>query len=461
MASTLSNSGTRLAFIRHLRHEDPLAYRDGSPISVRQFLADVYTLAGLLPDGRYLLNGCVDRYRFTVALAAALLRDQISVLPHNHLAQTLERLGTQFPGLYCVTDRDLIDRNEPLASLIRVRYPLAAAALGHYEIPSFAADQMAAYLFTSGSTGDPVVHARTWGSIVRSALVEADRLGMGEGTPYAILGTVPAQHSYGFESTVHLALQGRGALVAERPFYPVDVLEALDRLPRPRMLVTTPVHLRAMLGTGRHVVPADLVLSATAPLSIELARAAEIRFGAPLLEIYGSTESGQVASRRPTVGEQWQVLDGVALSIEGGQPFASGGHVEQRIALSDVIELAGPQHFLLHGRSADMVNIAGKRSSLAFLEGQLNSIDGVVDCAFLVADDRVESTVRVTAFVVAPTLSAGDILAALRARIEPVFLPRPLHRVESLPRDDTGKLPRDRLEALALRLSAARADRGS
>ena len=56
---------------------------------------------------------------------------------------------------------------------------------------------------------------------------------------------------------------------------------------------------------------------------------------------------------------------------------------------------------------------------------------------------------RTAALVVAPGLDEAAILAALRIGIDPVFLPRPLRRVTALPRNETGKLPRAALLALA------------
>jgi acyl-coenzyme A synthetase/AMP-(fatty) acid ligase len=55
---------------------------------------------------------------------------------------------------------------------------------------------------------------------------------------------------------------------------------------------------------------------------------------------------------------------------------------------------------------------------------------------------------RLAAFVVAPGLTSEFILAALRQRIDPAFLPRPLCLVDALPRNATGKLTRARLDAL-------------
>jgi acyl-coenzyme A synthetase/AMP-(fatty) acid ligase len=122
--------------------------------------------------------------------------------------------------------------------------------------------------------------------------------------------------------------------------------------------------------------------------------------------------------------------------------------------LNDVVELRGAERFLLHGRHADLVNIAGKRTSLAYLNYHLNSIEGVRDGVFIMPDDESTSAVpRLMAFVVAPGVSQDTILAALRQRIDAAFLPRPLSLVDALPRNSTGKLPRDAITALVSELA--------
>jgi acyl-coenzyme A synthetase/AMP-(fatty) acid ligase len=195
----------------------------------------------------------------------------------------------------------------------------------------------------------------------------------------------------------------------------------------------------------------EMLVSATAPLSVGLAREAEERTGACLFEIYGCTEAGQVATRRTSQSFEWEVFEGLRIWNEGSQAMVSGGHVERPTPLMDIIEPdAGGKRFMLHGRIADLVNIAGKRNSIGYLDHQLTSIPGVVDGAFFLPDEVApDGVTRLTAFVVAPTLSAGQIIAALRERIDPAFLPRPLVLVERLPRQLTGKLPREALRALA------------
>jgi acyl-coenzyme A synthetase/AMP-(fatty) acid ligase len=140
----------------------------------------------------------------------------------------------------------------------------------------------------------------------------------------------------------------------------------------------------------------------------------------------------------------------VQVEAHDGRAWASGGHVEQRSAIGDVIEILAPDRFLLHGRISDMVNVAGKRSSLDFLNAQLLAIEGVSDGVFYMPEaSDAGGITRLAAFVVAPGLSREQLLARLRQRIDAAFLPRPLVLLERLPRADSGKLPRDALRALA------------
>ena len=385
-----------------------------------------------------------------MGLAACLLARKICLLPPTRTPEVIRQLAAFAPDVFCLTDEDDCD-----VAVAQVRFGQEMrAGTGHssWPAPEIDADQVAAYVFTSGSTGAPVPYPKTWGKLVRCVRDAAARLGLADGRAHALLATVPPQHMYGFESSVLLALQSSGALCAERPFYPADVCSALAALPRPRVLVTTPIHLRALLASQSELPLADLIVSATAPLQRELAREAEQRFEAPLLEIYGSTESGQLATRRTGRDEEWQLWPGVCLTLEEGRAWARGGHLEQPTPMCDELEPIDAQRFLLGGRLADLVNIAGKRSSLSYLTHQLNSIAGVIDGVFFFPQEPHPSqagVARVAAAVVAPGLDPARLTEALRQRIDPVFLPRPLLFVASLPRNSTGKLPREALRALA------------
>jgi acyl-CoA synthetase (AMP-forming)/AMP-acid ligase II len=453
----------------------PIAYRDGVAVTGAQFLAMAQQLAQRLPAGRP-INLCQDRLHFALGLAAALLRGQLSLLPPNALPQTLQQAPAGAGTLYALVD-DVppgldtllplvavsVDERAERAALPEGAHPAAAPGAAAQPLPALADDMPAVCLLTSGSTGAPQPHAKAWGSLVASIASEAERLAqlMGRSSlaGVTIVATVPAQHSYGLESTVLLAMLGGACFDAGRPFYPADIAQALARVPRPRALVTTPFHLKTLLLSGVALPPIDLVLSATAPLSPQLAAQAEQALGGLLVEIYGCTEAGQVAARRTTAGEVWTTLGELRIQrhadAEGNDVFiVQGGHVVQPTPLADVLELLDERRFRLLGRANDLIHVGGKRSSLAHLNFHLNRVEGVDDGAFWLPDEVAEGIVRPVAFVVAPTLTAAQVIQALRQQLEPVFVPRRVVHVPALPREATGKLTVSALRDFALRTLA-------
>ncbi|SOY60678.1 AMP-binding protein [Cupriavidus taiwanensis] len=456
-----------LPLVAHATPDDLIAWAHGRPVTVRQFLADATRLAAALPAGGHVFNACADRYRFTVGLCAALLAGKPTLLPPSHTPETVRQLLAFAPDAFCLHDQP--DAAFDMPAMQYQDVPAATAAPGPVEIPRIPAAQVMAYVFTSGSTGTPVPHRKTWGAMAGCARAAAQRLGLHDGRTWTLAGTVPPQHMFGLEATVMLALQGRAALVAAPAFYPADVSAALAAVPAPRALVSSPVHLRTLVQSGLAMPAADLVLCATAPLGRELAADAEALFAAPLCEIYGSTETGQLATRRTAREDAWTLVPGVRLQArpnaagDDTETWAEGGHIEQPVPLGDAIApLDDGQRFLLHGRKADLLNIAGKRTSLGYLNHQLTAIDGVRDGAFFMPDDAHEGdahghVVRLVAVVVAPGLTPARLQQALRERIDPAFMPRPLYFADHLPRNAAGKLPRDALAALVARLSAPRA----
>ena len=475
-----------LPLLFHSSSAETIAWRDGTPVSVREFLADVTRLAKALPEGGHVFNMCTDRYRFAVGLCATLVAGKISLLPSAHTPEAVRQLASFAPDTFC-----LHDSAHCTVALPRLRFPsesreTEAGSCAHtgadshadIAVPQIDAAQVMAYLFTSGSTGVPVPHGKKWGDLVKCLRTSATRLGLTGMGACTLVGTVPPQHMYGFENTVLLALIGGFAFSNGQPFYPGDIAAELAAVPQPRVLVTSPVHLRALMMSGQALPPVALMVSATAPLAQDLARTAEARLDAPLVEIYGSTESGQIATRRTAQNTEWQLYPDIRLEArheancvhvvgtaseetdhaDDATVWASGGHIEVPVSMGDALELLDASHFVLHGRKGDLINIAGKRSSLGYLNHQLNEIPGVVDGVFFMPDEqpvataasarRGEHVTRLLAFVVAPELAPADLQRALRERIDAAFMPRPTFFVDSLPRNATGKLPRDVLTAL-------------
>lgn len=435
--------------------EAPVARQASRIIGRSTFLAEIHELAERLPpSARYVVNVCTDRYRFTVAWFAAMLLGQVTLLPNSRTPHAVSALVPAHPSLYVLTDED--GESWPAETVLYPELRSVATSGGSLAFPS---DQLAAILFTSGSTGAPAPSPRRWGRLVAGSLAAGQALGVERHAGAALIATVPHAHSYGLESAVMLPLQHGLLLTADRPFFPADVAAALERNAVPALLVTTPVHLRALVGDAAGpgfgtCFTAGFVLSATAPLSTELAHTAEAAFSAPVFEIFGCSEAGQLATRRTIDGPIWRCLDGFRLYATETGCWAAGP-AEHDVRLADKIEPSDDGTFVLLGRNADMVNIAGKRSSLAYLTQQLLAIEGVRDGVFLMPEsDPDAATPRLMAVAHAPELSAEAILSILRERIDPAFMPRPLHVVDRLPRNDLGKLQRADILALVASLPA-------
>ncbi len=429
----------------------------GRAVTAAGFLADVRALAASLPEAAEVVNLCEDRYVFTVALAAAVLRGQVSLLSSDRSAARLADLGGRFPGLYAMVDAP---PETPLPLPIRLVRASGEMAAPQREVPSIPATRLAALVFTSGSTGEPVAHRKLWGALAARSRDAGRRFGMAAGRPVDVVGTVPAQHMYGFETTVLLPLHAPAASWCGAAFYPEDIRAALAAVPGPRVLVTTPLQMRALLQAGAALPPLDRVISATAPLYPELAAEAERRWSTEVSEIFGATEVGSIASRRTTGGEVWTTYPRVRLhggrTRAGEEEMLVTGPFSEPCALNDLVERIDATHFRLLGRRTDVIKLGGRRTSLAGLNRVLTSLDGVVDGLFVAPDDlETRPTARLLAFVVAPGVSAEALMAQLRGRVDPLFLPRRIVHVDTLPRNDTGKLPDRALAALRARAGAA------
>ena len=425
----------------------PIAWRNGAPITAGELMGDARWLAERLPACGFQINLCEDRYHFLTALLSAMLRGQALLLPPGRARGDLLPLRRRHPSVYCLTDT-VADYGD----MELMRFSGAPGNLNNRpEELSAAGDLVAAELYTSGSTGTATVHMKSWEMLLQGAQLTGTRLGLDRLRGGSVVATVPPQHMYGLEMSIFLPLYWGLAVSAQRPLFAADIAAAFEGMPQPRILITTPLQLRNCIVENAELPPLELVLSATAPLSRVLARQAEQRFRTRVMDVYGSTETGAVASRRTADDGSWSPLPGVSIERRGRRWWLTAGHLPEAIPLNDDIRLQPDGRFELLGRDADLIKIAGKRASLADLNRKLLGIDGVEDGVFFLPDNDSGATARLICFVRAPGVAEEAITAALRQLLDPAFLPRPLFRVAELPRNDTGKLSRQAL----LRLFAA------
>jgi len=428
-----------LPFLRPGQPGDVIAWRDDRAITRREFRRDLAALSACLPERAHVLNHCDDRYHFLVGLAAACVRGQVSLFPSNRVPEVLAQLKRDYPGMYCLSDQSAPEE----AAVMEVCAYDTSGNVAEAPDPAFPPEQQVAIAFTSGSTGVPKRYPKRWGGFVHEARIAGQCLGLDTAHPGQILATVPAQHMYGFVYSVIMPAQWGYAISAERPFYPEDIRRSLAALPGPAVLVTTPVHIRACVLDGESLPALDFILSSTAPLDAALAARAEALYSTRVHEFYGSTETGAIASRRQKQTDTWQTFEGIRVAHDEAGMRVEAPYLTEPMILGDQVEVRSDREFLLLGRNTELVKIAGKRIALGDLNRLLLSVEGVLDATFFMPgnEDGIHEP-RLTAFVVAPGRTREYILEALRIHIDPVFLPRPLRLVATLPRNATGKLPR-------------------
>ena len=418
---------------------------DQSVLTQADFLRDLAMVRAGLPSAAFVFNVCEDRYYFLLAFCAALLNNSVNLLPPGRQRATLAQIARDYPGCYCLSDSD-IDGDIPCINLRTLLESSQSKAIAEaLPVPLIPAQQLAAIAFTSGSTGTPSANKKTWGTLAGTARLLAARFTR-QLTDPTVVATVPSQHMYGLEMTVMMALQGQCRLHRDKPFYPADIQRVLLAAAAPVMLVSTPVHLRALVNAELPMPGIAGVVSATAPLDAELAAATEQCFHTQLREIYGCTEAGSMATRASTHTRHWQLLDGFSLTATDSGVVARAPHLAEEAVLQDQLALQDDDHFLLLGRHADMINVAGKRASLADLSLKLLAIEGVHDGVFFLPEQETANQ-RPVALVVSD-LPVKQILQQLALQMDAAFLPRPLRKVDRLPRNDTGKLTRAALHTL-------------
>lgn len=424
----------RIPLIRQYRGDAVLLWHRGRGVTQQTFLQRALQLSTTLPENGWTVNLCRDRYYFMLGFCATLLRGSRSLLPPNRQRETVRDIVERYPGSICLVDGE---QDIGLPALDIACCP-DGPEIENLAVPAIEANQMAAIAFTSGSTGTPSANAKPWGTLCGTARLLAKRFAPAADARPSIVATVPSQHMYGLEMTVMMALQGDCALESACPFFAEEVATALECLAQPRLLVTTPVHLRHIQDSSVEMPAVARVVSATAPLSAEAAGCAEARLGGVVEEIFGCTEAGSIATRRSVSEDSWLLLDGMGITQDETGTTVTGPQLAAATVLQDRMEVLAPNRFRFLGRAADMINVGGKRASLADLTSKLLQLEGVSDAVVFIP--ATGGVVRPAALVVSQW-SEREVLQALAAFVDPVLLPRPLKKVTSIPRNETGKAP--------------------
>jgi acyl-coenzyme A synthetase/AMP-(fatty) acid ligase len=269
------------------------------------------------------------------------------------------------------------------------------------------------------------------------------------------LSSVPHYHAYGFVFWLLWPLSIGIPVLAERIKYPEQLLEYLNKWKI--TLISSPAFLRRWAEIWQEQAPPKgtilQILSAGGELPKRTAEKIATKTGKPVHEIYGSTETGAVAFRHfPT--QEWQLIDSISATIDSleqrltiSSPYAV---TTQGFMTSDKAELLSNKHFILKGRTGNIVKIEEKRLStqemvecckklpyfdeihIIALQTQKKEMLGVVSTLSFEGTKALEELGK-HAFV-------QKIKAHLHHYFEPVLIPRKWRFIDQLPRNEMGKV---------------------
>lgn len=314
-------------------------------------------------------------------------------------------------------------------------------------VAMFDAERDRLVLFTSGSTGAPQPIGKSLRQLDAEIAALEQVFGARIGDA-AVQGTVSHQHIYGLLFRVLWPLAAGRAIGAPRIEIPGQwAAQAGERdilVATPSLLAQWPVH-----GDGPQPC---LIVSSGGFLAPAIAERIAAQFNAPLVEVFGSTETGGIAWREPALDLAWQALPGIEWCIEDGLLALRSPqlpNVATWFRTSDRVAADIGGGFTLLGRADRIVKVGEKRVSLDGLEARLRETGWVDEVRALM----VPGLRRGLAVVAVPSAAgrgcwlaggrralAGELRRALLAHLELAAVPRHWRFVEALPRNAQGKI---------------------
>jgi hypothetical protein len=382
---------------------------------------------------------------FCSALLALWETGRVAVLSADDRPETLSRIASRIDGQIPPYPEDGSARSSST--------PPAPTKLNLHD--------QALILFTSGSSGEPLALPKTFSQLDAELQVHSRLWPLNDTS--AVVSQVSHQHIYGLLTGVlHPLCTGRpfSSLDCHYPEVLAERLREASGCLLTVTLVSSPPQLSRLPAHIGWPAPGSLtrILSSGAPLSAEHAAHSESVLSTPVIEIYGSTETGGIAWREQRLEAIWTPLPGVEIRDDEGclalrSPFLPSPETWWRHP--DRISLA--EHgFLLLGREDRLVKVAGKRLSLAQMEDALSAMDCVAAarCVELGrADGRLGVIVVVSPERIPHEHAARRALiqrlrSALATQFETVTLPRYWRFVEAIPTNAQGKLDRSLIQRL-------------
>jgi malonyl-CoA/methylmalonyl-CoA synthetase len=350
-----------------------------------------------------------------------------------------------------------------------------------HEIEARGADDLAAILYTSGTTGRSKGAMLTHGNLLSNALVLKDYWGWRPGD--VLIHALPIFHVHGLFVALHGALLNGSKMIWLGKFDPKVAIAAMSRATVFMGVPTLYVRLLAESALTREATGGmRLFISGSAPLLIETFNDWQERTGHTILERYGMSETIMLTSnpydakdgerRGGTVGFP---LPGVGLRVrdDQGQKVAAGeiGGIQVKgpnvfsgywqmpektreeftedgwFKTGDVGKIDERGYVTIVGRSKDLIISGGYNVYPAEIEGYINEMPGVAESAVVGVPhpDFGEVGVAVVIPRLGANLEGGEIIAALKSQLANFKIPKRCFVVSELPRNTMGKVQKNLL----------------
>jgi malonyl-CoA/methylmalonyl-CoA synthetase len=358
----------------------------------------------------------------------------------------------------------------------------AAHASDRHAVASKKSDDLAVIIYTSGTTGRSKGAMLTHGNMLSNALVLKNYWGWRSPQQGGdvLIHALPIFHVHGLFVAIHGALINGSKMIWLARFDPKVVLR---HLPHATVFMGVPtLYVRLLAEPGlnhsaaRHM---RLFISGSAPLLLDTFKAWQERTGHTILERYGMSETvmltsnpyqgerrgGTVGMPLPGVGLRVVAGQGAALAageigdiqVKGPNVFAGYWRMPEKTAdeftadgffkTGDVGRGDAEGYVTIVGRSKDLIISGGYNVYPAELESFINDLPGVAESAVVGVPHADFGEVGVAVVVARPgvQLDAGQILAALKARLANYKVPKQCHVVADLPRNAMGKVQKNLL----------------
>ena len=406
-------------------------------------------LAGPEYQGAPVCLAVSNRAVLAAALLATLAGGPTLLLPYAFSSQALARLQqlTGFTTAIADAARDFPEGTSLISPRAGDPAELAQDARGLPEAELVK-------IFTGGSSGTPQLWSKTGENLFGEGFFLARHFAVTEKD--RIVATVPPYHIYGLLFSVILPLVSSAAVIIDTPSFPGEIIDTIQGH-KATILACIPPHYRALREKKIGNSSLRLAFSSAGMLDAEDNDAFFVQNKLGIVEVYGSTETGGIASRNRSLGEasftsfpavSWKVKDhrlcvrSPYLSSE--LPTADDGF----FTTGDRAEAAKINGFILKGRADGVTKVGGKRVDLEEVRALIQTAARVSDCVVMALAEAGSREHRIVALVQGTEVDIDQIRNRLSNSLESYALPRLIKAINQIPLKENGKYDLDAINQL-------------